>query len=227
MLWRDNAPISGLEVDVFGGGRVFRTLQPFLESEGIRIGSIYDDVGTFGSAWDPAAYAARLSPPPMLYCVGYQPEALQRMAIRGGRYRKLVQDGVRFATYVSPQAQISPECRIGNGSIIMPNAFLHCRVQLGECVYVNVGALISHDGRIADNVFLGPRATLAGEVSVESDVFIGVNATIIDMMTIGFGALVAGGAVVTSPVGAQVLVAGVPARVKKHLGPESDAPEAP
>ena len=205
------------EVDVFGGGRLFQTLRPFLEAEGIRVNRIYDDAGTYGSAWDPVAYAERDQKPPMLYCIGYQPEAQLRMARRGLRYRQLVQDGIHFATFISPQATISPGCLIGNGSIIMPSAILHCRVCIGECVYINVGALVSHDGRIADNVFLGPRATLAGDVAVESDAFIGVSATIIDSMTVGFGALVAGGAVVNVPVEAYVLVAGVPARVKKRL----------
>lgn len=217
MLLLDNQPLSGSEVDVFGGGQLFQTLLPFLEEEGIRVRRIYDDAGNHGWAWDPAAYREEGSRPPMLYCVGYQPERPQRMELRGDRYRRLCRDGVRFATYVSPHAHVSPGCRIGNGSLVMPSAFLHCRVHLGECVYVNVGALVSHDGHIADNVFLGPRAVLAGNVAVASDVFIGVNATVIDSMTIGFGALVAGGAVVTEPVGAQVLVAGVPARVKQRL----------
>lgn len=217
MLLMDNQPLSGSEVDVFGGGRLFQTLLPFLEAEGIHVRRIYDDAGTHGWIWDPVSYVEEGNTTPMLYCVGYQPERPQRMELRGDRYRRLSRDGVRFATYVSPHAHVSPGCRIGNGSIVMPSAFLHCRVHIGQCVYVNVGALVSHDGQIADNVFLGPRATLAGDVKVESDVFIGVNATVIDSMTIGFGALVAGGAVVTEPVGAEVLVAGVPARVKKRL----------
>ncbi len=227
MLWLDNQPIGDSEVDVFGGGQVFRTLQPFLAAEGIRVGTIYDDAGTFGSAWDSIAYTARLSRPPILFCVGYQPEARQRMALRGQCYRRLVQEGVRFATYVSPQALISPDCHIGNGSIIMPTAFIHCRVHLGDCVYVNVGALVSHDGRVADNVFLGPRATLAGSVTVESDVFIGVGATVLDSVAIGFGALVAGGAVVTAEVRPHVMVAGVPAQVKKSLAEASMTPDKP
>lgn len=217
MLWHNNRKIAAGTVDIFGGGMLFNTVQPYLEKEGFSIGAIYDDQGSRGHAWGAGTQAARDPERPILFCVGYQPDAPLRMARRWKRYRELKADGVSFATFLSDDAFVGPGCTIGNGGIIMPGVFLHCRVTIGECVYVNVGALLSHDDRIADNVFIGPRATVAGGVTVESGAFIGVGATVIDSQNIGADSLVAGGAVVTGPVPPETLVAGVPAVRKKSL----------
>lgn len=54
-------------------------------------------------------------------------------------------------------------------------------------------------------------------VHIEDGVFIGMNATILKGVTIGEGAIVAAGAVVTGNVAAYTLVAGNPARVLRRL----------
>lgn len=53
-------------------------------------------------------------------------------------------------------------------------------------------------------------------VVIEDDVWIGTNATILPGVTIGRGAIVAAGSVVSKPVLAYTIVAGVPARLLKE-----------
>lgn len=55
-------------------------------------------------------------------------------------------------------------------------------------------------------------AASKGGVIIDQDVWIGTNVSILDGVTIGRGAVVAAGAVVTGPVDAWAIVAGVPAR---------------
>lgn len=62
-------------------------------------------------------------------------------------------------------------------------------------------------------------------VVIERDVWIGCNCTILPGVTIGEGAVVAAGSVVTKDVPAYAVVAGVPARVIKHR-PERSASDA-
>lgn len=117
---------------------------------------------------------------------------------------------------------------IGDQSYIS-NASLVCNaaIRIGRRVYVAGGATISDSDfhpidpldRIADTVAL----SLAGDrnhrppfavqpVTVGDDVWIGFNATVLKGVTIGAGAVIAPGAVVTRDVPAGSEVAGNPAR---------------
>ena len=55
------------------------------------------------------------------------------------------------------------------------------------------------------------------DVVVGNDVWLGANAVIVPGVKIGDGAVIAAGAVVTKDVPARVMVAGVPAKVKKQF----------
>ncbi|HVA06035.1 MAG TPA: DapH/DapD/GlmU-related protein [Acidimicrobiales bacterium] len=57
----------------------------------------------------------------------------------------------------------------------------------------------------------------AEPITIDSNVWIGAAATILPGVTIGAGAVVAAGAVVTHDVAPSTLVAGVPARIIRHL----------
>ncbi len=55
-----------------------------------------------------------------------------------------------------------------------------------------------------------------GDISVGSDVWIGDNAIIMSGVSIGHGAVIAAGSIVTKDVDPYVIVAGVPAKMKKY-----------
>jgi acetyltransferase-like isoleucine patch superfamily enzyme len=57
---------------------------------------------------------------------------------------------------------------------------------------------------------------IAKPIVIEDDVWIGTHAVILPGVRIGRGAVVAAGAIVTRDVPAGVIVAGVPARIKKN-----------
>ncbi|MEU3708744.1 DapH/DapD/GlmU-related protein [Streptomyces catenulae] len=106
----------------------------------------------------------------------------------------------------------------------------------GENVFVNQGCTFMDRGgiRIGDGVMIAPKVSLItgghplrlaerraylslAPIVVEDDVWIGTSAVILQGVTVGAGAVVAAGAVVTRDVPARTLVAGVPARVIKTI----------
>ena len=115
---------------------------------------------------------------------------------------------------------VQMRCRFLNGQ----------RVSLGNYNVINFGCLFDgrkFDIRIGDNVSIGPEATIltlghdpqspvfadrGGEVIIGDRVWIGYRAIILPGVTIGEGAVVAAGAVVTRNVDAFTIVAGVPAK---------------
>ena len=90
------------------------------------------------------------------------------------------------------------EIRIGNNCLIGPDV----------CIYT-AGHRLEPEGRTLD-VYGMP-------ITIGNDVWIGGNSTILPGVTIGDGAVVAAGAVVTKDVEPNTIVGGVPAKVIKKI----------
>lgn len=60
----------------------------------------------------------------------------------------------------------------------------------------------------------------AGEIHIEDDVWIGANVSVLDNVTIGKGAVIGAGSVVTKSIPAGWLAFGNPARCIRKIGPE-------
>ena len=98
---------------------------------------------------------------------------------------------------------------IGAGSVIPPNT------RVGPFSLINRGVTLGHDVIVERCVVVSPSACTASGVRLCEGSVVGIGATIVDDVTIGSGAYVAGGAVVLQDVQPETLVAGVPAVVKK------------
>ncbi len=145
-----------------------------------------------------------------------------------------LRDGARVEAELVDRAS-----RLGRGSVIRPGAVV-ARSTLGEGVYVNHGALVlSADVgpycSLGPSCQVGPNEHLLTEPSTSSylypaaaaeemrrrnavrttlgaDVWIGSGAIVLKGRTVGVGAVVAAGAVVTGDVEPYAIVVGVPAR---------------
>ncbi len=142
-----------------------------------------------------------------------------RADVRSRLYGMLTGAGLTAVWAIHPRAAISPTVTCSPGLTVMANAVVNPGARLGVNVVVNTAAVVEHDCTIADHAFIGPGAVLTGGVRVETAAVIGAGATVLPGVRIGAGSLVAAGAVVRRDVDAHVMVAGVPATVKKELEP--------
>lgn len=118
-------------------------------------------------------------------------------------------DRIRLHGHVRLDASRGGVIRIGRGTYIGPRTELHCE----EAIRVGDGSWIAWEVLIMDtdhHVLEGSEKT--GPVTIGSNVWIGARACVLKGVTIGEGAVIAAGAVVTSDVAPGYLAAGVPAR---------------
>ena len=110
------------------------------------------------------------------------------------------------------------ECkRIGYGNLICPNAVLHIDSVIGNGTIINTGAIVEHDCIVGDFSQISPNTTLCGYVKIGENAFISASSTIIPKISIGENSIVAAGAVVINNIPPNVMVAGVPAKIKKEI----------
>lgn len=131
-------------------------------------------------------------------------------------------------TFVHRFRSVGPNVRLGRHLFVFPN-----RVRLGARVYIGAGSYLDGDITIGNDVMLANNVAIVGgdhryqdvgmtmfaaprehwkPTVVGDDVWLGHGTIVLNGLTIGRGAIVAAGSVVTSDVESYAIVAGVPAR---------------
>ncbi len=116
---------------------------------------------------------------------------------------------------IHPSAIISAK-KIGNGNLICPNAVIHVDAYVGDCTIINTGSIVEHDCYVDSFSQISPNVTLCGYVKIGESSFISAGSTIIPNIQIGGNSTIAAGSVVIEDVPSNVMVAGVPSKIKKY-----------
>lgn len=112
---------------------------------------------------------------------------------------------------------------IGDDVVVGTNTVIDGQTTIGSNVSMQTNVYVPTNTTIGDRVFIGPAATFTNDPypirrsaelegpTLEDDVSVGANATLLPGVTIGAGAFVAAGAVVTDDVPPGMLAVGAPA----------------
>jgi sugar O-acyltransferase (sialic acid O-acetyltransferase NeuD family) len=122
-----------------------------------------------------------------------------------------------FTSLIHPSASVSPLAKIGSGVYVGANSVIGPGVILADHVFVNRGVTIGHDTEIGAYSRVQPGSNLGGLSKIGVGVTIGIGATLIERLVVGDRAFIGAGAVVTEDVSSDVLVVGIPAKLKKSL----------
>lgn len=116
---------------------------------------------------------------------------------------------------------------IGDGVSIWSNSVIDYGCEIGDGVKIHTGVYVAQFTRIREGAFLAPGVMIANDPhpgcahsrecmrgpTIEKNAQIGVNVTILPFVTIGEGALVGSGSVVTRDIPPRMVAYGNPARV--------------
>jgi acetyltransferase-like isoleucine patch superfamily enzyme len=131
---------------------------------------------------------------------------------------------VAFNIDIYPNVWIAPgrNLKIGNHVDLAYGVLLTTSggIEIGDRVLIGYGTkLISADHSIPPVGELFPvSGNKLGPIIIKDDVWIGANCVITSNVTIGTGAVIAAGAVVTKDVPSNAIVGGVPAKIIKFRG---------
>ena len=111
--------------------------------------------------------------------------------------REMRSNGYELASYVSPDAFVWRNVRLGSNTFVFENNVIQPFCQVGDNVILWSGNHIGHHSVIEDNVFLASHIVVSGHCRVGRNSFIGVNATIADNVTIAEDSWIGPGTLIT------------------------------
>ncbi|NJN82324.1 MAG: acetyltransferase [Caldilineaceae bacterium] len=124
-----------------------------------------------------------------------------------------MQDCNQFiVTAYHPSSIVGGDVEVGPGSVLCAGAIVNPGSRIGANVIINTGATVDHHNVLGDHVHIGPGAHLGGDVRVGTGTLIGIGSTIMPQRTVGAWSVVGAGGVVTTNIGDECVVVGVPAR---------------
>ncbi len=102
-----------------------------------------------------------------------------------------------FPVIISPQAYVSKNAKILDGTIIHHNVVINFGAKIGCNNIINTSAIIEHGAKIEDNCHISTRVVINGGVLVGKNTFIGSGAIIREGIKIGKNCFIGMGKVVT------------------------------
>lgn len=98
--------------------------------------------------------------------------------IRMKLYDRLMLLDFNLPCIISPRAYVSKYAVVRNGSIVMHDALINAKAEIGSNCIINTKALIEHNSKIGSHCHISTGAIINGDVKVGQGVFIGSNAVV-------------------------------------------------
>lgn len=133
----------------------------------------------------------------------------QGNALRARLYEAAKALGYRPASYVSSQAFVWRNARLGEHCFVFENNVVQPFAELGRNVVLWSGNHIGHHSRLGDHCFVSSHVVVSGFVQIGHSCFLGVNSTFANNLRVGNRCTVGAGALVLGDVGDDETVVGI------------------
>lgn len=190
-----------------GYGRVAGMFDDFEEK-----GTVKYEHPVLGTLDDIAKFYQKGGFDEIFIAIGYK-----HLAFRKRLFSTLKEQAIPIGTFVHPSSYVAKSASVSEGCIVLINSIIEMNSVLYENVFLSSSCYISHDVIVGAHTYCAPSLNIAGFTKIGECCFLGISTTTIDGVSIGGNVRTGAGSVITKDVPANVLVAGVPAQVKKEL----------
>lgn len=128
-------------------------------------------------------------------------------------YEACIEAGLAPAQLIHPTATLLSDVSINDGCVIGARALLGPNVRLDTDVLVGMGSLLDHDCTLGRHVTVGVGTTIGARSRIEDCAFVGDGVVVLAERSVGVGAVIISGSVVTQDIPPACIAAGVPARL--------------
>lgn len=139
-------------------------------------------------------------------------------ALRMQLYQKITESGGVLTSTISKNAEIgSFNIKIGEGCNMLGGVKISNDVTIGKGAIIYYNSIVTHDVTIGEFCEISPDVKLLGRCTIGDFVRIGAGSIVFPDVAIGSKVVIAAGAVVRNNIPDNVMVAGVPAKIKKRI----------
>lgn len=142
---------------------------------------------------------------------------IKNPTIRTKLYNFVKGIGGKLATIIASTAYVSKYAEIGDGTVILHQAFVNAGAKIGNNVILNTASNIEHDAIIGDHSHISTGAIVNGESKVGSRCFIGSQSVLSNCISVGDDIIVSAGSFVKKSIFEKGLYAGNPAALKIRI----------
>lgn len=173
------------------------------------VGEVILGIPVIGNDDDIPLYATKAE---FVITVGF----IKNPSIRIRIYDKVKKAGGTFASIIASTAYVSKYATIGEGTVVMHNAFVNAGANIGVNVIINTFANIEHDAVIGNQSHVSTGAIVNGDCKVGCNVFIGSQAVLSNGIIVGDNIVVSAGSFVRKSIFETGVYVGNPAILRKQ-----------
>lgn len=129
-------------------------------------------------------------------------------------YNKVKAAGGRLATIIASTAHVSKYAELGEGTVIMHQAFVNAGAKIGDNCIINTFVNIEHDAEVGNQSHISTGTMVNGECKIGENCFIGSQSVCANCIEIVSDIIVGAGSVVRKSIRMKGIYAGNPAILK-------------